>query len=315
MKKKKIITVVTLFLASVFVVVGLFLMSTDLKKDRNSFLRIFPSHPALERDTLNIRYNSYYIAGGTSHHLYLANYSAPLHLLVLNKSLQDTQHVHLNVENIMNEKFWSPRVKVDSPDFYLTDGSVPVIYKGKVNNWSAVKYSHDSTYFLDFVPFNSGSFAIKSLSNPENENILGKITGNPPRSQFTKEVLQKQIDGVFCTNGTMHFNNYSNSLIYVYYYRNQFIVMDTNMHIRFKGNTIDTTRKANIKVATVSSTNTHTMAAPPLMVNKRSSASGNLLFVNSNLLAKNEAEDAFEHGTVIDVYNLINGNYKFSFYI
>jgi hypothetical protein len=43
--------------------------------------------------------------------------------------------------------------------------------------------------------------------------------------------------------------------------------------------------------------------------------SGDWLFVNSNLLARNDHPSAFDEGSVIDAYNIQNGKYAFSFYI
>lgn len=315
MTRKLAIWVVGCFVLSMGVVVMLFALSKDMRRQPGSFLREFPPHPVMEGDTLNIKYNSYYIAGGTPHTVYLGNYTAPLHLLVVNMATLDSQHVRLNVKGIEEQKFWSARVKVDSPYYYLTDGAVPVIYKGNVYDWSAEKYLYDSIYFRDIVPINSGSFAVKSLSGSTGENILGKITAWPPYRSFTDKILQKQLDGVFCTDGMMHYTKALNRLVYLYYYRNEFMVMDTSLNLLYRGNTIDTTSKARIKTATIKSENSKTLSSPPHFVNTRSSVSGNWLFVNSNLLAKNEHIDAFNEGSVIDVYDLRTGTYRFSFYI
>jgi hypothetical protein len=315
MKMKTGILLGTCTAVSILIVLTLFLLSGELRDKRNSFLRLFPSHPALEADTFNVKYNSYYIAGGTSHHIYLGNYRAPLHLLVVNAALTDSQHVKLNVDNVNDQKFWSLRVKVDSPNFYLVDGAVPRIYRGTVDNWHAKRFSYDSAYFLDIVPLSFNSFVIKSLGYPVKENIIGKLSASDPHLNFTTGILEKQIDGVFCTNGVMTFNRKLNQLIYLYYYRNEYIVMDSTLNVIYRGHTIDTTSKARIKVATIASENAITMSAPPLLVNKRNSVQGNLMFINSNLLARNEHPDAFNDGSVIDVYDLINHKYKFSFYI
>jgi hypothetical protein len=137
MNKKLVMWVVGCFAISLAAVVFLFVMSGVMKDKHNSFLRQFPPHPIMEGDTLNIRYNSYYVAGGTPHTVYLGNYKAPLHMLVVNTARLDTQHVRLNVKGIHDQKFWAARIKVDSPYYYLTDGAIPVMFKGKVGDWNA----------------------------------------------------------------------------------------------------------------------------------------------------------------------------------
>jgi hypothetical protein len=325
MNRKIILLIVCSFVISIGVVTILFAMSGVMKEQPNSFLREFPPHPALEGDTCNIKYDSYYIAGLTEHNIYLGNYTSPLHMLVVNMALTDTQAVKLNVKLKAkgfikgDQKVWSVRVMVDSPYYYLADGAVPVMYKGNVSDWHAEKYLYDSIYFRNIVPIKPGAFAVKSLSGSNQENILGKITAWPPHRTFTNKVLEKQLDGVFCTDGMMHYNKESNQLVYLYYYRNQFMVMDTSLNLLYRANTIDTTSRARIKTGSFQLNDSQiskTLASPPFFVNKKSAVSGNWLFVNSNLLAKNEHPKAFDHGAVIDVYDLSkNGAYAFSFYI
>ena len=300
---------------SIAIVAVLFIMSSEMKSKHNSFLRLFPSHPVLEGNSLDLQVNSYYLAGGTAHHIYLGNYSSPLHLLILNTTLTDSQHVKLNVKGIMDQKFWSVRVKVDSPNFYVTDGAVPRIYKGNVCDWNADRFLYDQEYFLDIEPMNSNSFAIKSLNKNTEESMLGKIASDSPHYQFKPSLLQKQIDGFFCTDGKMHYDKELDRLVYLYRYRNQYMVMDSSLNLVFRGKTIDTISRAKITIATVASNGSRTMASPPLVVNKQSAVQGKWLFVDSNLLAKNEHPKALGEADVVDVYDLTNSNYQFSFYI
>jgi hypothetical protein len=127
--------------------------------------------------------------------------------------------------------------------------------------------------------------------------------------------LQKQVDGVFCTDGMMAYDKDLARLIYLYRYRNQYIVMDSNLSMTYRANTIDTTSVAKVKVATIASTHAHTMAAPPLMVNRQMAVHQQWLFVNSSLLARNEHTRALDQASVIDVYDLLSRKYQFSFYL
>jgi hypothetical protein len=314
MTKKIRIWIVICFLVSIGAVGILVAISDVLKDNRNSFLREFPSHPVLEGNSFDLQFNSYYIAGGTSKHIYLGNYSSPLHLLILNTSLTDSQHVKLNVKGILDQKFWSARIRADSTHFYLHDGAVPRIYRGSNYNWTAERIGYDNEYFLDIEPIGKRSFFIKSLSLSE-ESILGKISADSPHYKFTSTILTKQVDGVFCTDGTFSYDQDLSKVIYVYRYRNEFIVMDTNLNVAYRGNTIDTVTRAKIKVDEVGTSHAKTLSAPPLVVNKQSSAYKDWLFINSDMLSKNEHPSALNEGSVIDVYNLRNAKYLFSFYI
>ena len=57
------------------------------------------------------------------------------------------------------------------------------------------------------------------------------------------------------------------------------------------------------------------MAEPPLTVNNGMIVDGENLFVHSNMMAKNESLERFKSQSVIDVYNIEDGSYRFSFYV
>jgi hypothetical protein len=315
MNKKIILWIGSCFVGSITIVFFLFLLSGQLKDKRNSFLRLFPPHPIIEGDTINIKYDTYYFAGGTPHTLYLANHKAPLHLLCVNTVTLDTQHVRLLVNGIYEHNYRTIKVMVDSPYYYVADGTVPILFKGTVTTWESSRYLKEQNYFRDITPITQSAFAVKSLSGLTSENILGKLTTWQPYHYFRDDILKKQLDGVFCTDGMMHLNEDLNLLLFIYYYRNQFLVMDTTLNLLYQGSTIDTISHAKIKTASLEKENIRTLASPQYIVNKGSETAGNWLFVNSNLLAKNEHPKAFNKADVIDLYDLQGGDYQFSFYI
>lgn len=315
-KTYTILLLSSLFLASTLIVFVLFISASDKPNHRfNSFERKFLTEPIHLSGELDVKYNSYYISGSTSNHLYFGNVQAVRHLLVTDSNLKDTSHIELSIDGIEEVKFRSITVKVDSPYFYFSDGTAPAIFKGFMKNWLATRYSQDRESFMDPTPINGASFIVRKMSYPSEEIVLGKKTNSPPYIQLAPDLLEKQIDGKFCTDGMIHYSNELDWLVYVYYYRNQFICADSSLNLIYRGNTIDTVSKAKIKVAKIKSENSHTMAAPPMLVNRKSCVSGIHLFINSNLLAKNEKKETFEKSSVIDVYSLKKGRYLHSFYL
>lgn len=300
---------------STITVFALYLLTDDVLHKHNSFVRLFPSHPLMEFRAYDIRYNSYYIAGGTAHHIYLGNVTAPRHMLIVNSTLKDTQHVQLNIKDMDKYNFKSINVAIDSPYFYIMDGVMPGLFRGNVSNWTAEKYIPDSAYFNLSIPLGSSSVGLRVLSTKTNQYELAKETRMQPYFETKPGLLEKQVDGMFCVDGMLHYNRELARLVYVYFYRNQFLCMDTGFNLLYRGNTIDTVSRAKIKVGNIASEQSITMSAPPLTVNKRSCTYGNWLFVNSNLLAKNESEENFNKASVIDVYDLLDGTYRFSFYL
>jgi len=103
--------------------------------------------------------------------------------------------------------------------------------------------------------------------------------------------------------------------LYIYFYRNQFICLDTNLNIIYTGRTIDTNSVAKIKLAEIKSENKKTFFTPPKVINKFNCVAGESIFINSTLNANNEDNSFFRTHSAIDVYSLKTGRYCYSFYL
>ncbi|MDO5986533.1 hypothetical protein Q4Q39_03850 [Flavivirga amylovorans] len=311
-------TYISLFICTVCGIGGMFLLFSlsehKLHRD-NSFTRRFAGHPAIKAKQLNLTYNSYYIAGADQGKIYLGNSIAPFHLITLDTALQNKETIRLTI-NQDSLPYKSIQLRVIPPYFFLMDGAMPYIFKGKTTDWKARSIMNIPPYFSQVEPIDSANLFIRGVSGKTRENVLGKINlSGTGKVSLSHDLLQKQIDGIFDTDGTLQYNHQLQKLVYTYYYRNQFIVADTNLQLNHLGKTIDTISHAQIKVGTIASKNQQKMAAPPLTVNKNTATYGNYLFVNSKLIGKYEPIHIWERASIIDVYNLVENTYEFSFYI
>jgi hypothetical protein len=166
---------------------------------------------------------------------------------------------------------------------------------------------HDHPEITAVQHISSNSAILRKIDINKRENVLLKSRGGQ------RYVLKKQIDGLLCTDGYLQYSKQHYQLVYTYRYRNQFICLDTNLNVVRISKTIDTTSVAKISVAETGGK--ITMSKPPLVVNKGTCVDGKYLFVRSNLAAKNESPAEFKNRSVIDVYNILDGSYRFSFYI
>lgn len=314
MTRKLTIAVVAVFLGSLGVVVGLIVLSKDIREKPGSFLRQYPPHPVIEGKKVKLVDDDYYFAGVTNQYIYLASTLKPLELLRVNTGMTDTSLIQLKIPALKGRRYVRITVAVDSPYFYVMDGAIPYIYRGKLNDRLATPFLKNSVYFNDALPIAPGSFAINALSTKTQEDALGKLVINPIVSvKLNYELLKRQFDGSFDVDGSLSLNKYLNKLIYVYYYRNEFIVIDTNMNLEYRSNTIDTFRIAQVKTAKVASENEIRLSAPPIITNKSHATYRNWLFVHSLLPAKNEYMKTFAKSSTIDVYDLRRQYYEFSF--
>jgi hypothetical protein len=315
MKAKTLIWIASSFVISSGFVVILFLTSFDFSRQKNDFVRLFAPRPLMPEDTVDLKYNSYYVAGSSGHNIYLANYTALLHLLAVNTMKGDTQHITLSLKLPKGMQLTTgTRIKLDSPYFFVMDGVAPLLLRGQISEWTAERFMYDSAYFTTAVPINPSSLIVRTTSRLTREQTLGKESATAPHISLKPELLEKQIDGIFCTDGMMHYSRELGRLVYLYFYRNQFIVTDSSLNLIYKAHTIDTNRVVKIKTS-VDHKSKSQLASPPYTINLSSSVSGNYMFVNSNLLSKNEMPNALEANSVIDVYDLKDGLYQFSFYI
>jgi hypothetical protein len=144
--------------------------------------------------------------------------------------------------------------------------------------------------------------------------LLNEI--DTPHFNFNFNLLkQQQQDGLFSVHGQMLPYKQKNKIIYVYTYRNQYLVIDSNLKNHQTNQTIDTFSIAPIKVGSYDNNTRHTLSTPQNIVNGASCVAGKFLYIKSNLLAKNEDAATFVKSSTIDVYDLEQGKYTFSFHL
>ncbi|MGS2765020.1 hypothetical protein [Sinomicrobium sp. M5D2P9] len=312
--KNAIFKISLCFVLSIVVVAGLFAWSLQKTHEDNGFYRLLPPHPVTKSKAIDIKYNTYYFAGADQDTVYLSNYTAPLHLLKVSLLDLDTTHIQLHVEREDTIRFRRDnRIKILPPYFYYMDGIAPKIMRGKLNQWYASPFMYDSAFFNDAIPFGAKSIALKTVSSKTGERTLGMQWDIPPHIRLNPEILEKQIDGTFCTDGQLLHNQERAELVYIYYYRNQFMVMDTTMQLRYRGRTIDTISQVRIKPDSYSKGQVKKLASPSYMVNQGAYSKGAYLYVMATGMAKNDSKATFERTSTFDVYSMDNGTYVLSF--
>ena len=313
MNPRNLFTAISTMLAGVLIIVCLYSYSAFRLSHKSSFTRLFPAHLLTDFRFTDLQYNSYYFAGSDSQTVYLGNYTAPDKVLAISTDFLNRHFISLNISDSIKMNWERARVITRGNEFYLGEGSSPAMLHTVSATNAMIRVQMDSLHFdRDWLPLSLTSFVVRTYSTPMKQNILVKKTTGTDTVIQSNGILEKQIDGKFCTDGGLLFDREQYRLIYIYNYRNQFIVMDTNLHIISKYRTIDTTTHAKITLDTIKAESRVTFSSPPLMVNKRACIAANKLFVNSALTADNETPLG-KLGTDIDVYNLKDGTYLFSF--
>jgi uncharacterized membrane protein YphA (DoxX/SURF4 family) len=299
---------------SIGIVALLFLLSEDMIHQRNPFVRRFPIHVQKEVSQFDLHYNSYYFAGIADGKIYLGNTTAPLHILAVDTSLAGAVRKQIKLDRV-KLPFHSVQVRITPPYFYVSDGTVPCIYKGSTKDWKALLQKGKIMHFSLMEPIDSVTLAFRGSDPKTGENRIGLFKLDTRTATTTNpDLLQKQLDGIFDTDGMLLYNLQRKWLHYIYYYRNQFVTADAKLVLKHTRNTIDTVSKAQLKIANLRGGESK-LSAPALLINRTAAVYKNLLFVNSDRIGKYEDDSMLKHATILDIYNLNSGNYLLSFYL
>jgi hypothetical protein len=310
--KRRVIRLIGCLFSAGLVVIGLSYLAPKLVHGTNGFIRLIPPHVAMPAKIRDLRFNGYYFAGSGSSVFYLCNYTAPALITRMSTNLSDSSVRTFGLSSPGGRVAKALKTTIDSPGIYLFEGITPTIAQGVLGD-SLLQRISGKFFFNLAVPLSADSRVFRVVDENLHQNILVKQLGDSIIKDHP--ILEKQVDGIFCTDGVLHAELDSNRLVYVYTYRNQFICMDTNMQVRFRAKTVDTISRAKFTVKFVPSTRTFTLASPPLFVNKESCVSGNYLFVHSGMEADNDEPEIFSASSAIDVYSLVDGSYILTFYL
>lgn len=315
-KNKKLIALFsTLTISSISIVVVMFIFSENIIHYHNRLTRRFPQTPIEKVNVKDLKLNSFYIAGADSFHIFLGNNTAPLLITTLNTHLAITEQKKIEL-NRKDLPFRGIRLSVRTPYFFAADGSVPCVFRGRIENWKAELTYKGGEYFTTTLALDSVSVAVVTNNSKTGDNVLGIIkVGEKKKTILNPLILQKQFDGVFDTDGLLLYSSGLDKIIYLYYYRNQFTLADKGLRITGRGNTIDTISRAKLNIAKDKKHQQRKFSAPPLYVNKNSTVYKNLLFVNSAIPGRFEEDRIWEEASIIDVYNLKDKSYLLSFCI
>jgi hypothetical protein len=297
-----------------FVVLLLFLSSEKEIKRNNAFQRKYMPHGLEELGSLKLESNAFYIAGIDDNWIYLGNYNAPLYLKAVSKDLACWNEIKIELDNY-DLPYKRVRIEVQSPYFFVGDGTVPILFRGKVKEWKARTFSRGDVYFYDFKSQDSASLVFTTTSAKSGHTILGRLQNKDDNIEveLNHDLLKVQKDGKFDTDGLLLWDGDSQKTAYVYYYRNQYEVADRNLIYLQTGKSIDTISQAQIDVAYYKGDDSY-KKGKSTFVHKTGGIYGNQLYINSDRLGKFESEEVLNSASIIDQYDVEKGEYIHSFY-
>lgn len=296
------------------IMIVLFTTSAREIKRNNAFQRTYIPHALEKIGEYQLESNAFYIAGVDSSTIYLGNYNAPLYLKALSIDLKQVRDFKIEIDNY-ELPYKRVRIEVRPPHFFVGDGTVPILFMGATKDWKATLFSHEDAFFYQFAFLDSMSLAVLTTSTKTNANTLGIIHKEQDNVDLKlhPQVLKNQIDGTFDTDGQLLWNELTQQVLYVYYYRNQFEVADKGLNFIFTGKTIDTVSTAVLDIAHYNAHN-ESKLGNAILVNRFANSYGQYLYINSDRLGKYEDDEVLSSASIIDQYHIKNNSYIHSFY-
>jgi uncharacterized membrane protein YphA (DoxX/SURF4 family) len=300
---------------SIVFMIGLYVISERRLHYENPFIRRFDKDAVIKMQQIELKYHNHYFAGSVPGKIYLGNTSAPLELLEYDIKTKSTILHTLEIE-YDNYSFRAVHIVIAAPYFYVSDGTVPVIFKGEIGKWKARQIMYGDYFFSRAIPVEKNKLAFRAQDRKNRENILGLFSfKNQVHVSLSDKILQKQVDGIFDTDGTMTYDPILKKVIYTYYYRNQFMIVSDSLRLEYRGKTIDTVSRASLRITYLKDTRQRRPSVPATTVNKFSTAYDSRLFINSTVRGKLEPLNLWKTSSFIDVYDIKKRSYITSFYI
>lgn len=277
---------------------------TDLKK--NGFTRKFNENKLVPETSVQLDLNSYFLQKAINNDVILGNYSVPNMFEVYDSSLKKILHKRIHHQTL--DLIASPAFNISFSDSgcFVFNGRNGDIYEGAIYSDDSVLFKCSTRSFDRAIP-NRNNYIIRYFDTVFQQQALAKIE-DCKLSEY-RFLPQKTRDGLFSTDGLLIPDEKLNSVLYVYYYRNTFVKLDSNLNPSYVAHMIDTNTVPKISVTEISKTGELKFNKPPVTLFNRGCTDKRFLYIQSVLIADNEEPSAFNSRSTIDIYFLENGKY------
>jgi len=307
-----------MFLAIALVYI-LYLRAPKNNKYPNGFNRKFKALSVIIVDSTCIKGKPFYkLLDCSNDKLYLSH----LHPgLIISLDFKSQKFITDTLINLRIPEFHTHYdLHIEYPKAILCLGNYRTIYvadlsKKKVQDSIQIPY-----VFIRSAPLANNYIALRAFDNN---------TGNStPREIFLKLSMETKLyqkdslstiprDPV-SADGLLFYDAKTKSIVYGYFYKSFSLLLDTNLNQKMNIHALDTTNDNITTGGTYfnsKSAATYTNNTPRYTLNSQFSVYNGLLFAVSNLKADNESQFDFEINKTIDVYDLSQGKYIYSFHL
>ncbi|RQO79076.1 hypothetical protein DBR40_04980 [Pedobacter sp. KBW01] len=317
MKKLAIIFAVILITSAIIITPPLI----SRYSNENGFKRHFADVRVDLKSSLELDNNLYSLTGIPNNDIKLRNFNNPFFVFSADFDLKKLNKIKIEVPKAFDTNIKHTQVRTQPTNTYIKNprGDIILIFDNQTKFYST-GLDFDQAHVIS-----KKSLVIRTREsiNGQNNRVLEKVAlSDQGSTTINKYVLPKQVDGIFCTDGWLQYDFKRANLYYLYAYRGEFLILDTNLHKIKIIKTIDTIRTAKINLGVEDLKLENGRQAiqtkqikPPNIVNRGFCVNDGLIYILSNIKADNETAKDFYQNQPIDVYSISSKQYVHSFYI
>jgi len=306
--------IIGIFIAILFGIIPIIFLYLEFRNTAlvpNGFFRKFRSENPIIRNEIDLGFSGYYFAGNYKDDIFLGHRKATAHLLNIDISNKDISQINFMIPVVEYPGLNPEKIIVDIqfPYAYFIEGSSGILIIGDMRSKKIITSKTYSWRFDNYIQFNPQQFAFRTFNIEKDQNIL--VLSDTSGNSLNKYIPEKQLDGIFSIDGKLIQS--SNQIIYMFYYKNKFLVLNNQLKLKYNGNTIDTITQPQLEI--IKTKTKQTMSSPPQRVNKNIFTDSDNLYIESAIKGDNQTLATFQKFSTIDQYNLSTGIYISSFYL
>ncbi|WP_207513524.1 hypothetical protein [Longitalea luteola] len=254
------------------------------------------------------------VAGVSGDSIFIVT-ARPNEIILTNSALTKEQMIDLPI-TAHNKLAGNFTVRLNYPDLYIFGSNVPCVIRYDLIVEKETIYPVSRAFSRNAL-IDTNTVIIRGFDSSfkdENISTINLLTG---ARTVEKDLTDRTDGGGFVTDGMLHFDKKTNTIVYHHFYSNKILYADTGLQLLHKGTGIDTFNTYTAKaVATSTAKGTYfSFTAPPKLLSNGSCVSEGRLYIHSRLKADNETSRRFMNSIVIDVYDINTRSYTGTLYV
>jgi hypothetical protein len=311
---KVIIYCLAIVLAGCIGIYFLWNTSNDPGLNAGSFVRKTDKLKLADMKVLVIKHDFNILSGCTDQELYFTSHRIG-EVIRSDWSLQPRDTVQFSIPNELSRKASNQFfTTIDSPYINFYANNLSAIIRCNIDNKGVEILKKPDEIFTRAVAIDSDLYLFRQGDKNTRDQTFSVWQQGSQVVEKKVNFLEVLGDGGIATDGVLKVDRLHNLYAYCYYYSNRFFIFDSSLSNVKQFRTIDSYNKFQVKAGDVEN-NSYTNVSPAVFVNCCISIENDLVYINSEVRAKNESQSQLRDSTVIDIYNMKSGEYLSSFYI